>query len=72
MLLKTTWFPIYVYVIVIIPLVVYWQWDEGSALLANLAGYTIIDYVTAIAGLIGAYLSGVTLKFLRANGYQMF
>jgi hypothetical protein len=72
MLLKTTWFPIYVYIIVLIPLVVYWQWDTSGTLWSNLTGYAVVDYVTAIGGLAGAYLSGVSLKTLRDRGYQMF
>ncbi len=72
MLLKTTWFPIYLYIIVIIPLVVYWQWNSGETLWSNLAGYAVVDYVTAIGGLGGAYLSGLSLKTLRDRGYKMF
>lgn len=72
MLLKTTWFPIYLYLIVIIPLVIYWQWDGSVGFLANLTGFMIVDYVTAVGGLIGAYLSGLTIKTLRDRGYQMF
>lgn len=71
MLLKTTWFPIYVYVLVMLPLVVYSQWEPGS-LLDNLAGYSWADYLTALGGMAGAVLSGTTIRYLRKNGYQMF
>lgn len=71
MLLKTTWFPIYVYVFVMVPLVVYSQWETGT-LLDNLAAYSWVDYLTGIGGLAGAILSGKTIQVLRKNGYQMF
>lgn len=71
MLLKTTWLPIYVYVLVMIPLVVFSQWEPGS-LMDNLSGYGWADYATAVGGLVGAILSGKTIQFLRKNGYQMF
>lgn len=72
MLLKTTWFPIYVYVLVLIPLVIYWQWTPGQTLWQNLAGYTLVDYLTALGGLAGAILSGWTIRTLRMKGYRMF
>lgn len=71
MLLKTTWFPIYFYVLVLIPWAVYWQWEPGS-LFDNLAGYRISDYLTAAGGLIGAWAGGKTIQFLRDKGYRMF
>lgn len=72
MLLKTTWFPIYLYLIVMLPLVVYWQWDAELSFADNLLGYQIADYITAIGGLVGAYLSGKTIHVLRVKGYKMF
>lgn len=72
MLLKTTWFPIYLYVIVMVPFVVYWQWDGNLSFWGNVAAYTIVDYITAIGGLVGAVLSGMTIRYLRKSGYKMF
>lgn len=72
MLLKTTWLPIYIYVLILVPLAVYWQWDDRLSLLGNLAGYSFVDYITALGGLIGAILSGYTIKTLRDRGYRMF
>lgn len=71
MLLKTTWFPIYFYMIVMVPLVIYQQWDSGT-LLDNLAAYHPADYFTFVGGLLGAILSGKTIQTLRRNGFKMF
>lgn len=71
MLMKTTWFPIYGYIVLLICLVIYVSWGEGS-LLDSLAGYTWVDYLTAVGGLAGCILSGMTIKTLRQKGYKMF
>ncbi|WP_010493660.1 YuiB family protein [Paenibacillus elgii] len=71
MLMKTTWFPIYGYIALMIGLVIYWGWGTGS-LASNLAEYSVADYVPAIGGLIGAVLSGSTIKSLRQKGFKMF
>lgn len=71
MLMKTTWFPIYGYLILIVGLLIYWSWGEGS-LFENLAKYTWYDYVVGIGGLLGAALSGVTIRLLRLKGFKMF
>lgn len=71
MLLKTTWFPIYGYIALVIALVVYWAWGTGS-LLQNVAEYTFADYIPAIGGLAGAVLSGFAIRKLRILGYKMF
>ncbi|WP_166240558.1 YuiB family protein [Paenibacillus turpanensis] len=71
MLLKTTWFPVYGYVAVIIGLIIYWQMGQGS-LLNALSGYTYVDLITGLGGLGGAYLSGWTIQTLRVKGYKMF
>ncbi|WP_201305427.1 YuiB family protein [Paenibacillus puerhi] len=71
MLMKTTWFPIYGYIALVIGLVIYWGWGTGS-LGQNIAEYSFADYVPAVGGLIGAVLSGSTIKSLRSKGYRMF
>ncbi|MFH5181978.1 YuiB family protein [Paenibacillus sp. TAB 01] len=71
MLMKTTWFPIYGYIALVIGLVIYWGWETGS-LASNLSEYAVADYIPAIGGLIGAVLSGYTIKALREKGYKMF
>jgi hypothetical protein len=71
MLMKTTWFPIYAYVALVIGLILYWAWGTGS-LWSNLADYTYADYIPGVGGLIGAALSGSAIKTLRIKGFKMF
>lgn len=72
MLMKTTWFPIYAYIAVLIGLNVYWNWGADGSFWDIVSSYTHEDYIHALGGLAGAYLSGVTLRYLRKQGYQMF
>lgn len=73
MLMKTTWFPAYLFVIVILPIVVYSIWDRSSmSLWEHLSTFHVVDYLTGIAGLAGAVLSGWTIQKLRLGGYKMF
>lgn len=72
MLMKTTWFPIYAYIVVLIGLNIYWGWGAEGSVWSVISSYTHEDYFHAIGGLVGAYLSGVTLRYLRKQGYQMF
>lgn len=72
MLLKTTWFPIYLFVIVLIPLGIWWTWDDSKDVSANFTAFTIIDLIPVIAALIGAYVSGWAIRALRRGGYKMF
>lgn len=71
MLLKTTWFPTYAYLALVVGLVLYWGWGTGS-LLQNIADYRIGDYIPAIGGLIGSIASGYAIRKLRRLGYKMF
>jgi hypothetical protein len=72
MLMKTTWFPIYAYIALVIGLLVYWASTGTGSLWSNLAGYTYVDYIPGIGGLIGAVLSGSAIKTLRQKGFKMF
>ncbi|MFK7694560.1 YuiB family protein [Paenibacillus sp. HJGM_3] len=71
MLLKTTLFPVYLYIVVVVGMLVYWAWASGS-LWDNLSSYTIVDYAPFVVGLLGAYLSGRAIKALRVRGFKMF
>lgn len=71
MLLKTTWFPVYGYILLIIGLVIYWEFGT-STLASNIAEYSFVEYITAIGGLAGAILSGSAIKTLRVRGFKMF
>jgi ABC-type transport system involved in multi-copper enzyme maturation permease subunit len=70
MLMKTTWFPIYGY-IVFVCVLVYWSWGSAS-FFDNLKGYTVADVLPLISGLAGAILSGYMIKLLRDKGYKMY
>lgn len=72
MLMKTTWFPAYIFVLVILPVVVYTLWDREQFFWTYLGSYRLVDYLTAVAGLVGAILSGWTIRKLRQGGYKMF
>lgn len=72
MLMKTTWFPAYIFVLVILPIVVYTLWNHENNFWAYVASYRVVDYLTALAGLAGAILSGWTIRKLRFGGYKMF
>ncbi len=81
MLLKTTWLP----GLIIYPVVVFTivsdvpfgkYFSEPAQSFARfgerLGGLLFVDYVILTAGLLGAILSGVTIRILRARGYRMF
>lgn len=72
MLLKTTYFPMYAYIFAAIPGAVYYLWDGKLGFIDNLAAFQIPDYIPAIGGLVGAWLSGKTIDVLRKRGYKMF
>lgn len=69
MLIKTTWFPIYMYVIVVIIYVIYQGWGDIPG---QLAKYYVADIIPAVGGLIGSYLGGAAISKLRKGGYKMF
>lgn len=60
MILKTTWFPLVIYLGVVI------------YLLFNIESPHIADISILCAGLIGAVGSGWTIQILRTKGYRMF
>lgn len=71
MLLKTTHFPIYLYVVAVIGMLIYWASTSGS-LLSHLAELRFGEYLLFVCGLAGAILSGRTIHMLRVRGYKMF
>ncbi|SDT20725.1 Putative membrane protein [Paenibacillaceae bacterium GAS479] len=72
MLMKTTWFPIYLFVIVLVPLYIWSTWDRGLSFTANFSEFTFIDWLPVVAALVGAYVSGYAIRALRIGGYKMF
>lgn len=73
MLLKTTWFPIILFVIVLIGLAIWSPWAPADKpTLDNFGTYLLVYYIPIIGALIGAYVSGWAIKTLRSKGYKMF
>lgn len=83
MLLKTTWLPgAIIYPVVVLLIVnpetnklVHYFTQPGiafSELGSSIMGLKFIDYLILGAGLVGAIISGVTIKLLRQKGYRMF
>jgi hypothetical protein len=70
MLMKTTWFPVYGYVVFVIGFL-YFSWGT-DLVVSNIKSYTVSDYIPFLSGLGGALLSGFTIKTLRVKGYKMF
>ena len=64
MLIKTTWLPLILYILLVVGTVIY--------LIVNQRVPQTTDYVMLLSGLIGALASGWTIKTLRAKGYGMF
>lgn len=71
MLLKTTWLPIYLYVIIIAVIIAY-SWDSSESLSGNLLGFSVSDVLPFLSGLGGAIAGGYTIRLLRVKGYKMF
>ncbi|MBD0383423.1 YuiB family protein [Paenibacillus sedimenti] len=71
MLMKTTWFPLYAYIALIIGVIIYGAMGTAT-FLSNDTGFTIVDIIPAIGGFVGAILSGSAIKALRIRGFKMF
>jgi hypothetical protein len=71
MLLKTTWFPLYGALALIIGLIIYSQFNSNSSWLTD-EPFSIIDGLMFISVLFGAYVGGWTIKTLRVKGFRMF
>lgn len=80
MLLRSTWTMAVIY-----PIVIFFMVDQSgffsyftnasesfSTLGTNLVALTTADVIILTAGMVGAILSGLANKMLRARGYQMF
>ncbi|AQS57473.1 MAG: YuiB family protein [Novibacillus thermophilus] len=60
MIVKTTWAPSYVYIL----LVAFFVYRSG--------GMNGLDAVILLTGLVGVILSGIVIRTLRKKGYRMF
>lgn len=72
MLMKTTWFPVYLFVVVLVPFYIWSTWDRSISLSANISAFTFIDWIPVLGALVGAYISGYAIRKLRLGGYKMF
>ncbi|WP_332330000.1 YuiB family protein [Paenibacillus sp. 481] len=72
MLMKTTWFPVGFFVIIVFPATFYLIWDESLSWGENIAAYGPYGFLTAVAGFAGAIVSGMTIEALRKSGYKMY
>lgn len=72
MLVKTTWLPTGIYIVILLPMMFIMLWKRDMSIIDNLLSVGLQGYLTAIAGFAGAYISGITIHYLRRSGYQMF
>lgn len=80
MLLRVTWLMAYFYPIVVILIIDQVKFMDyflkpGSAfpqLWERLTNLQSSDIIILASGLVGAIISGIVIKLLRKNGYQMF
>jgi hypothetical protein len=63
MLVKTTWFPVWFYLLAVLPFSL-WAGDFNV--------FSIDFLIYGLGGLAGAALSGKTIQTLRRQGYKMF
>lgn len=80
MLLRATWIMSLVYPVVVLLIVDEFPFsryfsETGEAfrdVFENLASLTTMDIIILSAGFLGTIGSGIVIKMLRKNGYQMF
>lgn len=60
MIIKTTWMPSFLYVIVV------------AFLVYRSGGMNTLDAVILVSGLVGVIVSGIVIQMLRKRGYRMF
>lgn len=68
MLIKTTWLPLWLYVVIVLPLAVWHYWDPDK----NFWSFVAVFLPPMIAGIGGAIVSGWAIRKLRKGGYKMF
>jgi len=73
MLIKTTWFPTYFFIVLIIVLAFWAPWGgDDEKLVDVISNYTFIDFIPVIGAIAGAIISGYAIRALRRGGYKMF
>jgi hypothetical protein len=68
MLIKTTWLPLWLFLIVLLPLGVWHFWDPSR----TAGSFIAIFLPPALSSIAGAYVSGWAIRKLRRGGYKMF
>ncbi|WP_256759814.1 YuiB family protein [Cohnella sp. WQ 127256] len=72
MLIKTTWFPFWLFLIIVTPLGIWQLWQDDISVTENIQSMLVSDMILIVAGAVGAYLSGWAIRALRRGGYKMF
>ncbi len=72
MLMRMTWAPVYLYLLVILPVLVYALWNRTFTLGEHLAALSAAHWLIGLTGFTGAALSGWTIRKLRLAGYRLF
>lgn len=72
MLIKTTWMPLWLFFIVVVPLGIWQLWQPDLSMKENMQSMFVSDTILVVAGAVGAYLSGWAIRALRRGGYKMF
>ncbi|WP_461177140.1 YuiB family protein [Virgibacillus ainsalahensis] len=80
MLLRTKWLMAFLYPIIVVMIVdnistVQYFTNPGDAFSTAISRFTSItpvDIAILLSGFVGTIVSGIVIKILRKNGYQMF
>jgi hypothetical protein len=72
MLIKTTWFPLWLFLIIVVRLGIWHLWQPDLTFTENIQSMLVSDIILILAGAVGAYLSGWAIRALRRGGYKMF
>jgi hypothetical protein len=72
MLIKTTWFTLWLFLIIVAPLGIWHLWQPDLNLTDNIKSLLVSDIILIVAGAFGAYMSGWAIRALRRGGYKMF
>lgn len=68
MLVKTTWFPLWFFTIVVIPLGAWYYWDPDT----TIGSFLAVFLPPMLSIVVGAYVSGWAIRKLRLSGYKMY
>lgn len=80
MLLRVTWMMALIYPVIVIFIIDEVSWLDyifqpamaWPALIHKVTSLHIVDSIILLGGLLGAIVSGITMRVLRAAGYRMF